>query len=297
MAAPPVAVVAYECRDSLLACLASLEAAFPGGTEVVVADNASEDGGPDEVERRYPAVQVIRLGANLGFGAAANRAIRATRGDTVLLLNPDVRVPTGGPRRLVDFLQGESRAAVAAPPLVGLDSGLCLSWGRAPGILTEAARKVLEASVRRGSRLALALAGGPVRRPRLVPWASGAALLLRRTPFEAAGGFDEGFFLYYEDIDLCMRLHAAGWETWLVDAPPFVHEGGVSTRRDPERAAEAYRQSQLRYFRRHRGPWTVAAVRCLVGGRLLLASSLARGSPAERQRLRRLGLGVLRGKP
>lgn len=293
-----IVVLAYECREPLLACLASIQATMPASTEVVVADNGSTDGGPEEVALRFPGVRILPMGGNLGYAAAMNRAVGATRGETVLLLNADVVVPPGGPSRLAAFLEGESKVGIAAPPIVGSDGRPRLTWGRRPGILSEAMRRVLERRVAAGSRLALAFGGGPIRRPRRVDWVSGAAILVRRVAFEAVGGFDEGFFLYFEDVDLCVRMARAGWSSWVIEGPAFRHEGGASARRRPRLAAEAYRRSQFRYFRKHRGAITTAGVRLLVGTRLALATCWpCRGRDAdERAYARELAGRVLRGE-
>jgi len=251
-----VIIVSYNTRDDLARTLDSLASAPPATPhQVVVVDNASDDGSPGMVRERYPNVLVIDTGANLGFSAANNIGIRATSGELVLLLNSDTEVPTGAIDRLVRDLRGHPEAAVAGPRLVDARGRPELSIGPMIGPFNELAQKLTGALYERG--------WDPVRRrverllatPREVDWVSGACLLVRRADAEAVGLLDERFFLYTEDVDFCASLRRRGRRVRFVPSVDVRHLRGRSRSRDPAAASAAYRRSQLAFYAKHHPGW------------------------------------------
>jgi N-acetylglucosaminyl-diphospho-decaprenol L-rhamnosyltransferase len=249
---PPiaVAVVNFNTRDHLEACLASVPAAAP---EVVVVDNASSDGSAEMVRSSFPEVTLLENADNRGYGAGANQAIRASAQPYVLLINSDTRVRADALAALARHLDRHSTAAIVGPRLLDLDGAPQLSGFPFPTPLQSFLQMTFFGSlIRRVARLRNPYwpACSPDT-PGLPPWLLGAALAVRREAFEAVGGFDEGFFMYSEEVDLCYRLRAAGWEVQFTPLAEVVHVGGASTTQN-RLAMEVQRYAATRqFYRKH----------------------------------------------
>jgi GT2 family glycosyltransferase len=259
--APPeiaVVLVSRDTRDLLLAALASVRG--DGATEVVVVDNASTDGSAEAVRRAFPEVGVLESPDNDGYGAAANRGIAACSAPCVLLLNSDVEVRPGALRALAGHLEHNPRAGLAGPRLENPDGTLQRSCFDFLGTARLAIEKTpLGRWLGRWS-----IHYGPCDRPRTVPWVLGAALALRRSAFEAVGGFDPAFFLYGEEVDLCYRLWQAGWEVHYAPVATVTHVGGASTAAmRPEMEVQRVGSARL-FYRRHYPPARAALLDALI---------------------------------
>jgi GT2 family glycosyltransferase len=215
-----VAIVSFSTRDLLDACLASL----PGGLEVWVVDNGSTDGSVAMVRTKYPNARVVESERNLGFGGAVNLVARSTTSPLLVAANADVSVTGGALARLVATLEADPAAGAVAPRLVLPDGSTQHSVYAFPTVLATLAF-VLGLL---GDRLCTPGRWDPGR-ARRVPWAIGAFLLLRRSAFEAAGGFDERQWMYAEDLDLGWRLRRAGWATRYEPRAVVSHVSGAST--------------------------------------------------------------------
>ncbi|MFL6195566.1 MAG: glycosyltransferase family 2 protein [Thermoanaerobaculia bacterium] len=288
-----VAVVSHGTRDLLRGCLASLRPESPA--VLVVADNGSRDGSADMVRAEFPEALLLADDGNPGFGAAANRALAAAGGAPfVLLLNADTRVRRGALRALAGYLASHPRAAVAAPRLVNPDGSLQASCFPFLGTLqlmlekTPLARALARVPALR-DRWLLSHSGHD--RARVVPWALGAALAIRREAFDQAGGFDPSFFMYSEEIDLCWRLKRAGWEVHFTPDATVEHVGGASTsQRRPEMAVHRVASSKL-FYRRHYSRPRAWVLERMIGAAMGVRTvrdrvrlALAR-EPADRSRL------------
>ena len=251
-----VVIVSYNTRDDLARTLDSLTSAPPSlSHQVVVVDNASQDGSLDMVRGTYPHARAIDAGSNLGFSKANNIGIRATASDLVLLLNSDTEVPPGAIDGLVRELRAHPEAAIAGPRLVDAQGRPELSIGRMIGPFNEVRQKVTGALYDRD--------WGPVRRsverslatPQEVDWVSGACLLVWRADAEAVGLLDERFFLYTEDVDFCASVRGRGRRVRFVPSIEVRHLGGRSRRTDPSAASAAYRRSHLAFYAKHHPRW------------------------------------------
>jgi N-acetylglucosaminyl-diphospho-decaprenol L-rhamnosyltransferase len=253
-----VVVVNYNAGDYLTRCLSSVySAAADLALEVVVVDNASRDGSDRRAAAEHPAARILENPVNRGFASAANQGIRATRAPFALLLNPDAEI-TGGTLAGLLKVAGER-------PLVG---AVGLLVRNPDGTVQPSARKVPGLVEALGHAfLGPFLPNNPFTRShtmadwdrtsdREVECISGSAMLVRREAFEQVGGFDEGYFMYVEDFDLCTRLRNAGWTVLFSPEVEVVHEIGVSSRHMPKRMALEHSRSIYRYFDRHvaRGP-------------------------------------------
>ena len=284
-----VVIVNYNTHEELRACLGSLSHSYP----VVVVDNASTDGSAEMVRRESPHVHLLESAKNLGYGGGANLGISATDSAYVLLLNSDTLVPEGAVERLCACLSSQPRAAVSGPQLLLLDGRPQVSCFPFPGTLAWLIEnKPLSTIAKRLPWLRRsAISLFPPAASAAVPWVLGAALLLRRTALDQVGGFDENFFMYYEEVDLSRRLARAGWSTWFVPEAEIYHLGGASTSKVRVSMVLAHFRSTLRYYRRYyRGPvlafWT-GIMRLKMFLRLVRDCLLLPASSALRRRILR----------
>ena len=243
-----VIVVSYEARSYLERCLGSLDSLAAKGHEILVVDNASSDGSADLAREGFPFCRVLALERNVGFGAANNLAAREASGDSLLLLNPDAWLEEGCAQALLGALEGSPGLGMVAPVLLYPNGDRQFSWNPTRGLIGESVQRFRNRfetrfwAHRPCARLLQAL-GDP-------GWLSASCALVRRQAWDDVGGFDEDFFLYFEDVDLCVRLAAAGWEIAETPQASAFHEKGVT-----QSNKLAYRKSQFLYYRKHRPSW------------------------------------------
>jgi len=275
-----VSIVNTGSRELLLACLESL-----AGTdaEIVVLDNASEDGSAAAVRERFPGVRVIAQAQRAGFGANHNTVIRATAGRYVYVLNEDTTAADWGFETLIAYLDAHPQVAALGPRLLYPDGRLQDSAWRFPTPL------VSTISLATLGRLGVTQSRGDAA-PRPVDWVMGAAVVLRREALEEVGLFDEDFFLYSEEVDLQARLHRAGWQVHYFPAVTVVHHESQFSAEIPERRINEMWRSRHRYWRKHHSA-AGARIAALATGaqyavRAALSSVARPGDPGLRARMR-----------
>jgi len=250
-AAPELSVVVVNWNGAayLAACLESVRDA---ARELIVVDNASSDASAALVRRGFPEVRWLANDANLGFARAANRGLHAARGRCVLFLNPDARAN--------DDAIAAAMAVLAARAEVGL---VGVAMRDADGALTPTVEPFFSLwQLRRPwtRRVRAPRGDGPVA----IDWCHGAFFLGRRAELEALGGYDEAYFLYAEDMDLCFRVHASGRSVVYLPQVSIVHEGNLAGRElFAERRAAAIFASCLIFYRRHHGRAATLLLRTL----------------------------------
>jgi len=250
-----IVIVSFNARADLVVCLTSLRDAPPAVShEIVVVDNASEDGSV-EAARAVPGVTVIPLDRNTGFSAANNAGIRATHGELVLLLNSDTIVPAGAIDALVARLRRDPSIGVAGPRLVDRDGRPELSFGQMLWIDVELRRKRLLDRIDRGVPRDLEWLRNETSREHVVDWVSGACLLVRRRDAEAAGLLDERFFLYTEDVDFCHAIRRLGRKVLFTPVATVTHLRGRSRESRPEASRQLYRRSHVAFYEKHHPRW------------------------------------------
>jgi hypothetical protein len=266
-----VVVVAYESAGTLAACLSAL----PASARVVVVDNASGDESAGVAEAL--GAGVVRNSENRGFAAAANQGAALGGADLVLFLNPDAVVAEPDLQRLVDAVAGHPSTAAVSPRLVRADGGEQRAWWPFPSPAE---------TWREAFGLHRFRSAGPGE-DGAVPFVTGACLLVRR----AAGGFDERFWLYGEDADLCRRLWSAGWRVRVVPEAVAVHVGGGSASADFGRAFEHFYRGAEHFVAKHHGARGLALHRAglVVGSVLRVPFLAARRSGEARRRLAAAG--------
>jgi GT2 family glycosyltransferase len=242
-------VVNHNGEEYLRRCLESLR--LPGPElEILVVDNASTDGSLRVVDEVAPEARVLKQDRNLGFGTANNLAAENAAGDALLLVNTDAWLEELALQRLADRLSADAGVGLVAPTLLYPDDRCQFAWSPArsvPGEVLQRIRNRFES--RRWAHGSLART---VSRAAGRIWYTAACVLIRTEAFRSVGGFDESFFMYFEDVDLCVRLENAGWD--LVQEPGAVarHVGGFGRQAQVD---DLYRPSQLRFYALHRPSW------------------------------------------
>jgi len=258
MADVSVIIVSYNTGELLGRCLESLRATRDADIEVVVVDNASTDRSARMVAVDFPEVRLIPNRENAGFARANNQGIRATGGRYVFCLNPDTEVEPDTIRELVARLDERAgEVAVAAPRLVEPDGSTQRSLRRFPTVGAMLYQHTLarywpplRARYRRYRMRDFDYASAA---PAEAEQPMGAALMIRREALDRVGLFDEGYWMYFEDVDLLKRMSDAGLGIFYYPGVRVVHHGGMSTRLAKSRLYVEFQRSMLRYFRRHEG--------------------------------------------
>ncbi len=289
-----IVIVSWNTREVLSACLASLESELerlaPDSVETFVVDNASSDGSPEHIRRRFAWVKLVENDENVGFATANNRAIVESSGEFVLLLNPDTKVMDGAISSLIEFMSSTPDAGAAGSHLLNPDGTLQISSWPAPTLSRELWRLLHLDSVR--SYAEYPASTWTVDAPQPVDSVQGASMILRRKALEDVGLLDAQYFMYTEEIDLCLRIRNAGWRVYWVPRSRVVHYGGQSTQQvASEMFLQLYR-SKIVYFRKHQGSLAARAYKAVIFvtalARLSLTPLLAFRNDAAAQRYRSL---------
>lgn len=275
----PLSVVAvtYSPGTHLDRFLSSLTVATDRPLTVVLADNGSTDGAPEEAVTRYPGTRLLRTGGNLGYGTAVNRAVATLPADDefVLVANPDV---TWGPGSIDALLEAANRwpRAGALGPLIREPDGAVYPSARHLPSLIRGGMHAVVGFVWKANPWTKAYRQEhlePSERP--VGWLSGSCLLIRRAAFDRVGGFDERYFMYMEDVDLGDRLARNGWLNVYVPGAEILHEKGHSTGRDPARNLRAHHESTYIYLSDRHSAWWQAPLRWTMKGALRVRARAA----------------------
>ncbi len=252
-----IIIVNWNTRDLLAECLASLFANPPSlQFEVIVVDNASSDDSAAMVQSTFPQVTLIESKVNLGFAGANNKAIAQSRGRYVILLNPDTVVLPQAFDILIEFLDRHPHVGAAGSRLFSADGSLQTSCFPAPTVFRElwrlfhmdAIHPYAEYDMKRWN----------TDTPREVDSVLGACLVLRRETLDQVGLLDDGFFMFSEEVDLCLRIRRAGWPIFWVPCAQVIHYGGQSTKQVADEMFLQLYQGKVQYFRKHTRPLKVA---------------------------------------
>jgi GT2 family glycosyltransferase len=276
-----IIVVNWNTRELLAGCLTSLEHANVGtlerwNVEIFVVDNASTDGSAGMVKERFLWVKLIENTENVGFARANNQAIQQAQGRYMLLLNSDAQLTPGAVDAMVGHLDADAQAGIASVCQIYPDGRRQFCYGRFPTLWREA-RTLF--GLHRWDLSPF----DNLLQPRIVDWVSGACLMARRAMLDQVGLLDESFFMFGEEVDLCLRATQAGWKVILVPSAPIIHAQAGSTGKTPERILRLYR-GKLRYAHKH---WSLLSaallltlIRISVLGKLSLYGLLSLGKPA-----------------
>lgn len=278
-----VIVAAHNARDYIERCLDPLTET---SNEVITVDCASADGTGEFVRRRFPAVHLVQLAENRGYGAALNEGMRVASGPFFLLMNGDAWPRPGAIEKLTAFAEQQPSAAVIGPKLLNVNGTLQPSVRGFPTLWRLATEYFFLRWFAPSSRALNAFYGASFdhRSIRDVEFLVGAVLLVRREVVEEIGGFDTSFFMFNEEVDFCYRVREAGWRVVFYPDAQFVHLGGASARRDWPRMYREQLRSHLRYLAKHHGYRQAEAARRLLLVAMWLRMLIFRG---DRRRLSR----------
>ncbi len=254
-------IVTWNSTSDIACCLAAVRAAgeeIPGRLDITVIDNDSSDGTADVVRQRFSTARLLQSDRNLGFGAAANIGIAEATGDAVLLINPDAHLVPGALAAMLAHLASAADLGCVAP-------------------MQAAAGKPPSSPARRLPTLGAALTDGTIIQ-RFAPnlpalrryymrdsasdepeWLTGACLCFRRSALVDTGGFDIGYEMYAEELDLLRELARRGWRCGVTRSASVQHRGGASSEQDPVARERRFFHSRYRYVTKTWG-WPVAAL-------------------------------------
>lgn len=286
-------VVSWNTRELLRDCLTSFEPEFRAGrAEVCVVDNASGDGSAAMVAAEFPWVDLVACQDNAGFGTAVNLGAARGRGRWIAVANADIALTDGALERLLAAGDEDPGAGAIAPRLVLPDGSSQHSVFAFPTVAFTLMVNLGVGRVNRrlGDHLTL-IGAWDADRPRRVPWAIAAFLLVRREAWEAVGGFDEHQWMYAEDLDLGWQLRRAGWATRYVPAAHVRHESAASTAQAwGDGRTERWQRSTYTWLLRRRGAALTRAIAainvagCLVRWAALVPAALIRPGRFARRR-------------
>jgi N-acetylglucosaminyl-diphospho-decaprenol L-rhamnosyltransferase len=254
-------------------------------TSVYVVDNASSDGTVEMLADEFPDIEAIALSRNAGFSVATNIGIRRGNARYVLVLNPDTRVTGGALDHMLELMEARPDVGISGCRLELEDGSFDHAAKRSFPTIVGALGHFVGVGRRDRASNRLAQYRAPAADHGEVDAVNGAFMLIRRSALEEVGLFDEGFWMYMEDLDLCFRFARAGWKTWYESGVTIVHvkAGTSGTNRKP-RLNYAFHYGMYRFYRKHYAGQRSAAINSLVyaGIALKLAVSVIRGSLRRR---------------
>jgi GT2 family glycosyltransferase len=279
-----IALVNWNTRELLDQCLSSIyRSTHDIDYEVIVVDNASEDGSTDMLAERHPGVMVIPSKINMGFAAGCNLAFKHSNGRYFLLLNTDTIVRDGALDSMVAFMDRRPDAGAVGCKLLNPDGSLQRSCSIFPSPATELFDALYLSKLFPRSRLfgAYAMSHWGFDEVREVDFAGGGCLMGRRSAIEEVGLLDEGYFMYTEEADFCCRLWQRGWKVYYTPDAEVVHLGGQSSKKFGSDILLNLYYSRHRFVRKFRG---ASAARAM--GFVIALGAAARLSAYCLQRLR-----------
>lgn len=259
-----VVIVNWNTRELLARCINNFKTSVPDiALEFIVVDNGSADGSREMVKQEFPHVKLIESDENLGFAKGNNVGVEKSSAEFVLLINTDAFGKSNFLSQMLSVMEQNPTCALVGAQLRNADGTFQASHTPFPNL----GQEFLGISGL-GTRL---LPGNYPSRPpqedrgpQRIDWLEGACMLIRKTAFEQINGFDEGYWMYSEDTDLCYRLHAAGWECWYQPAAIVTHISAGSSRSDLTKQVAQMYQSRVRFYRKFYGRIPALALKLMI---------------------------------
>ena len=246
-----VIIVNWNSKELLLPCLDSIYQTCQGvAMEVFVIDNASTDGSGEAVKERFPKVTFIQNQKNVGFAMANNQALRLSKGNYLLLLNPDTKMKEGAIERLVSLMESSPEAGVVGAQLLNDDGSKQNSIANFPSLATEFLNKSL---LRWLFPKQFPGKERDYSNPLEVDSVIGACMMVRREAMDQVGLLDEEYFLFLEETDWCYRMKKEGWKVYHIPQAEIYHFQGKSAEREKRKAKIEYYRSRYYFFKKNRG--------------------------------------------
>jgi hypothetical protein len=220
--------------------------------EIILVDNNSTEPDALRFTNEFPNLKIIRCKDNVGFGAANNLAAELATADILLFLNNDVIIISEFIKKIEEEFSKDSKVGIAGPKLFNEDRSLQLSCGRLPSIFTEFIDKFLYNAVDKKNKLFIRYFEKKYSKNGKKGWVTGAALFITKNLFRELNGFDESFFMYFEDKDLCARANSKGRKVLYYSESSLIHlRGGSANKINQNFLDQKYRESQILYYRKH----------------------------------------------
>lgn len=258
-----IIIVNWNVKELLMECLRSIEEqAGDINLEVIVVDSASSDESADMIEEAFPWVKLIASKQNLGYPRGNNVGISVSSGRHILILNPDTVVLNDALTVLVNYLEEHIDVGAVGPQLLNIDGTVQSSRRRFPSLITGLFESTWleplapESLLKRYYAMDL-----PDNQENDVDWLTGASLMVPRRVIDHVGLFDEGYFMYSEELDWCRRINDAGWRVVYLPQAQIVHHAGKSSEQAVTARHVNFQQAKLRYFRKHHGRAAASSLR------------------------------------
>jgi hypothetical protein len=288
-AALSVVIVNWNTRELLRACLQSVfDTVRASPLQVIVVDNASNDGSALMVQQQFPMVQRIANTTNVGFARANNQGFALCTAKYILLLNSDAQLLPGAADGLLQELENYSNAAAVGPMILNRDGTYQAGGTDFPNLWNET---LLAVGAARWLRRGYYPSYPPNKSGGNVDWVGGACLVVRRRVLEQIGGLDERYFMYTEETDWCFRARQAHWQIRYCPTHRVIHYGGASTAQASAAMKSELYKSKLLFFEKHRARWQYAALKGIfvasAFGKMFLYSLAAKLQQADKARFER----------
>jgi hypothetical protein len=245
----------YDCLDSLNKFVDEYSC------EVIIVDNFSDDNSMVIVEDNFPSFKLICSEKNLGFGKANNLALSKTIGKYLLFLNTDTILIENTPKIMFDYLEGNVSVGVAGSRIAFADRTYQLSCGKSPNLVVEFFDKIQYGLDNKWHQIFSKVYDKKYASVQEVEWLTGACMMMRRDVFEQLEGFDENFFMYFEDKDICKRVKELGYKVVYYPKTSIIHLLGGSSHGVKKSVNRYYRESQLYYYEKHLGRFQTAILK------------------------------------
>ena len=273
-----IITVNYKSADHLIECLRSIKENLKNlEYEIIVIDNASGDRSVGKIQAAFSDIVLIENKTNLGFAKANNQGIRHSRGRYILLLNNDTVVLPNAVEAMVGVLKRSADIGIVGCRLLNPDKTPQQSFGSAAGFIGDLLQSTF-------SNTLFANSSNPIvekilarlhRSGKKVGWVCGACMLCRRDSLEETGLLDENFFMYKEDMDLCISFRKKNWGIYYTPDAPIIHHLGASVFAKPFETAIEYRKSQLYFYKKHYGWMGLLCLKIYLYGKFIRKLSVS----------------------
>lgn len=249
-----ITICSWNTKEDTRKCLQSIYDCYhEGKIETIVIENASEDSSAEMIENEFPWVKLIKLKQNVGFAKGHNIGFKESKGEILMALNSDTIVHGGALKKLISFFMQNKDVGIAGPKLLNPDGSLQYSCRKFPTPLAALFRNTPLGKMFPKNKFArdYLMQDWAHDESRDVDWLSGAALCIKRELYEKIGGFDEQFFMYLEDVDLCKRAHEAGYRVVYLPDAIITHAIGRSSDRVANEMIKQFHKSMMLYYKKH----------------------------------------------
>lgn len=253
-----VIIVNYRTPEKTIACIDSIKNSDVGGLrlEIITVDNMSGDGSPDKITKKHPDIKMIKSPKNIGMGGGNNLGIKEAKGRFLLVLNPDTLIKKDAIKHLYDFMSGRLNVGVVGPKLLNPGGSLQYSCLRFPKPHTPLLRRTFLGKVSKDHLDRFLMKDFDHNSEKEVDWIIGSCLMINRTLLEKIGSaFNEKFFMYFEDTDLCRRAWKGGFKVFYYPKAKVVHDHMRQSADNPwylapfkDKLAREHIKSWMRYF-------------------------------------------------